>query len=69
MGRGLSDTGLATELTLSAATVTSHAARIFAKPSLRDRAQAVVLAYETGLVAPRRGAGNRAIGPHGAADA
>jgi DNA-binding NarL/FixJ family response regulator len=50
MGRGLSNGEPATELTLSEATVTSHVARIFAKFGLRDRAQAVVLAYETGLV-------------------
>ncbi|MFB7665450.1 response regulator [Kitasatospora sp. NPDC056138] len=50
MGRGLSNTELARELTLSEATVKTHVARIFAKLALRDRAQAVVLAYETGLV-------------------
>jgi DNA-binding NarL/FixJ family response regulator len=52
MGRGLSNTELAGALTLSEATVKTHVARIFAKLALRDRAQAVVLAYETGLVAP-----------------
>ncbi|MEU9719591.1 response regulator transcription factor [Streptomyces sp. NPDC047976] len=52
MGQGLSNAELARELTLSEATVKTHVARIFAKLSLRDRAQAVVLAYETGLVTP-----------------
>ncbi|MEU9375452.1 response regulator transcription factor [Streptomyces sp. NPDC048255] len=52
MGHGRSNAELAQELTLSEATVKTHVARIFAKLSLRDRAQAVVLAYETGLVTP-----------------
>jgi DNA-binding NarL/FixJ family response regulator len=52
MGQGLSNAEIATALTLSEATVKTHAARIFAKLTLRDRAQAVVLAYETGLITP-----------------
>ncbi|MFE0208430.1 response regulator [Streptomyces sp. NPDC058985] len=63
MGRGLSNNELAHELTLSEATVKTHVARIFAKLDLRDRAQAIVLAYETGLIKPGEAAGtvNRSV--------
>lgn len=55
LGGGLSNAELAETLTLSEATVKTHVARIFAKLDLRDRAQAVVVAYEAGLVESGRG--------------
>ncbi|TDD86380.1 response regulator [Actinomadura rubrisoli] len=52
LARGLTNAELAGHLHLSEATVKTHVARILSKLDLRDRAQAIIVAYETGLITP-----------------
>src|ERR1700689_2635879 len=53
IARGMSNTEISGSLVIAMQTTKTYVGRILAKLGLRDRAQAVVLAYESGLVTPR----------------
>ncbi|MEV0187561.1 response regulator transcription factor [Kitasatospora purpeofusca] len=59
MATGLDNTGIARSMDISHSTVKNHITSIFGKLDVRDRAQAVIAAYESGLITARTGGGDQ----------
>ncbi|MCX4687001.1 response regulator transcription factor [Kitasatospora purpeofusca] len=59
MATGLDNTGIARSMDISHSTVKNHITSIFGKLDVRDRAQAVIAAYESGLITARTGSGDQ----------
>ncbi|WP_405005623.1 response regulator transcription factor [Kitasatospora purpeofusca] len=62
MATGLDNTGIARSMDISHSTVKNHITSIFGKLDVRDRAQAVIAAYESGLITARTGGGDQTGG-------